>query len=227
MDKKLPLIFLSLCVALGLCCSAPGLACAKENSAPAEQTDKSTSSSAPQKSSAQRSGEKKGVSAKANRREGKQKEKNSKGIHAPAWAFGGEAQSRDAWREGTSSNDLQKRAVGDDAPKEKSVNTTASINSALKGPPTKEEHKSGMAVSVGQEDSAWRKKGQHELEADENLPMQSRHVVRAYADVDAGDDLSIRVGPELILKDEQRERTNANKQPESALGLGMQFKLDF
>ena len=57
--------------------------------------------------------------------------------------------------------------------------------------------------------------------------MQSRHVVRAYADVDAGDDLSIRVGPELILKDEQRERANANKQPESALGLGMQFKLDF
>ncbi len=39
--------------------------------------------------------------------------------------------------------------------------------------------------------------------------------------------LSIRVGPELILKDEQRERANANKQPESALGLGMQFKLDF
>ena len=117
--------------------------------------------------------------------------------------------------------------MGDDAPKEKSVNTTASINSALKGPPTKEEHKSGMAVSVGQEDSAWRKKGQHELEADENVPMQSRHVVRAYADVDAGDDLSIKVGPELILKDEQRERANANKQPESALGLGMQFKLDF
>ena len=179
MDKKLPLIFLSLCVALGLCCSAPDLACAKENPAPAEQTDKSTPSSAPQKSSTQRSGEKKGVSAKANRREGKQKEKNSKGIHAPAWAFGGEAQSRDAWREGTSSTDLQKRAVGDDAPKEKSVNTTASINSALKGPPAKEEHKSGMAVSVGQEDSAWRKKGQHELEADESVPMQIRHVVRA------------------------------------------------
>ena len=112
MDKKLPLIFLSLCVALGLCCSAPHLACAKENTAPTEQTDKSTPQRAPPKSSAQRSGEKKGVSAKANRREGKQKEKNSKGIHAPAWAFGGGAQSRDAWWEGTSSNDLHKWAVG-------------------------------------------------------------------------------------------------------------------
>jgi hypothetical protein len=57
--------------------------------------------------------------------------------------------------------------------------------------------------------------------------MQSRHVVRAYADVDAGDDLNVSVGPELILKDEQRERTAANKQPDSALGMGMQFKLGF
>ena len=84
------------------------------------------------------------------------------------------------------------------------------------------------AVSVGQDESAWRKKSQMEPEtADENIPMQSRHVVRAFADVDAGDNLNVRVGPELILKDEQRERAGANKQPESALGMGMQFKLGF
>jgi len=45
--------------------------------------------------------------------------------------------------------------------------------------------------------------------------------------VDAGDDLNVSVGPELILKDEQRERAAANKQPDSALGMGMQFKLGF
>lgn len=227
MDKKLPMFFLFLCMALGLCCSAPELACAQENSAPSGQADGSSPQRGPNSSSIHRSGESKKMSAKASRRETRQKEKSAKGLHAPAWAFGGGAQSRDAWREGTSSSELKKRAVGDDAPAEKSVNTTASINSALKGSMEKEEHKSGLAVSVGQEDSAWRKKGQHEIEADENVPMQSRHVVRAYADVDAGDDVSIRVGPELILKDEQRERNNANKQPESALGLGMQFKLDF
>lgn len=227
MDKKLPMFFLFLCMALGLCCSAPELTHAQEKPAPAGQADKSAPQRGPNSSRVHHSGENKGVFDKANRREAQQKDNSATGLHAPAWAFGGGEQSRDAWREGTSSSELKKRAVGDDAPAEKSVNTTASINSALKGSIAKEEHKNGVAVSVGQEDSAWRKKGQHEIEADESIPMQSRHVVRAYADVDAGDDVSIRVGPELILKDEQRERNNANKQPESALGLGMQFKLDF
>ena len=166
--------------------------------------------------------------AKAKPKAGKNREANGAGIHAPTWAFDGGAHSREAWRGGASTSDLQKRAVGEEVAKEHSVNTASGINSALNTANAKADRKNGLAVSVGQDDSAWRKKGQMEPEAaDENIPMQSRHVVRAFADVDAGDDLNVRVGPELILKDEQRERAGANKQPESALGMGMQFKLGF
>ena len=168
------------------------------------------------------------AAAKAKPKAGKSREANGAAIHAPTWAFDGGTHSREAWRGGASTSDLQKRAVGEEAAKEHSVNTASGINSALNTANAKAERKNGLAVSVGQDDSAWRKKGQMEPEtADENIPMQSRHVVRAFADVDAGDDLNVRVGPELILKDEQRERAGANKQPESALGMGMQFKLGF
>ena len=67
----------------------------------------------------------------------------------------------------------------------------------------------------------------HEAHAPQEFAPFTSLPVRAFADVDAGDNLNVRVGPELILKDEQRERAGANKQPESALGMGMQFKLGF
>jgi hypothetical protein len=57
--------------------------------------------------------------------------------------------------------------------------------------------------------------------------MQGKRVIRAFADVDAGEDLSINVGPELILKDEQARQDSSSTQPDSAVGMGMHFKLDF
>lgn len=149
------------------------------------------------------------------------------GVHARPWAFGGGGRSREPWRGGASTGDLQKRAVGAEAAKGNTVNTASGIDSALNATEDKNS-RSGLAVSVGQNESSWRRKSSADIEApDENLPMQSQHVVRAYADVNAGDDLNISLGPELILKDEQRERAAVNKQPESALGMGMRFKLDF
>ncbi|MDE7241882.1 hypothetical protein [Desulfovibrio sp.] len=66
------------------------------------------------------------------------------------------------------------------------------------------------------------------MRPDEVLVRDRQHVVRAFADVEPTDDLSIRVGPELILKDEQHAAESAgSSQPDSALGLGMRFKLDF
>lgn len=53
-------------------------------------------------------------------------------------------------------------------------------------------------------------------------------MVRAYADLETDGDVSISVGPELILRDEQtRERNSNTNQPDSVLGMGMQFKMDF
>lgn len=66
------------------------------------------------------------------------------------------------------------------------------------------------------------------MRPDEVLVRDRHHVLRAFADVEPTEDLSIRVGPELILKDEQHGAESAGaSQPDSALGLGMQFKLDF
>ncbi len=222
MDRMLSLYILSVSLALVVCCTAPQLTYAQESPTPAAQTDNSSRKNAHEHPA------KKNRSVAINRKDVRQrKEKASKSIHAPAWVFGDGTKSSEAWSQGTNTSELKKRAVGESPSSDKPVNTTASINSALDRAQAKDAHKGGLGLSVGQDDSNWRKKGQHEIEADENLPMQSRHVLRAYADVDAGDDLSIKVGPELILKDEQRERTTSNKQPESALGLGMQLKLDF
>lgn len=222
MDKMLHRYMLPVCMALAMCCSAPQLVCALESVTPTVQAGSAQKTPQPQHAE-----NKIKNSSKASRLESRQKEKRAKGLHAPAWAFGGKEKSRDAWRTGANTRDLQKRAVCDNSSDETVLDPTDCTNSTLDDAQEKNANKSGMGLSVGQDDSSWRKKGQYELEAGEDLPMQSRHVLRAYADVDAGDDLSIRVGPELILKDEQRERTPTNAQPESALGLGMQFKLDF
>ena len=224
MDKRLPWLFLALFVAQQVFC-APVDSCAQEPAASPAAASPAQVDNSNAKAHKQARHE---APAKARRAAGKKKEATGSGIHAPAWAFDDNSHSREAWREGKSTSDLKKGAVGEEAAKDNSVNTASGINSALKSAQNKAERKNGLAVSVGQDESAWRKKSQMEPESvDENVPMQSRHVVRAYADVDAGDDLNIRVGPELILKDEQRERTAANKQPESALGMGMQFKLGF
>lgn len=230
MDKKLPWLILALFVAQQVL-GAPLEVCAQNRGAE-QYASSADSATVPARdactSTAQKQHTRGDAPAKAKRAGAKSREKSSAGIHAPAWAFGSGERSREAWRDGASTSDLKKRAVGEEAAKDNSVNTASGINSALKTANAQTQRKNGLAVSVGQDESAWRKKSQMEPEtADENIPMQSRHVVRAYADVDAGDDLNVRVGPELILKDEQRERAGANKQPESALGLGMQFKLGF
>ena len=239
MDKKLAWLLLAFFAAQQMVCAALEVraqdrpagvltVAAASGSGSAGSAAVSSTNAAGKSGIAQKPQKRGEISAKSKRSAGKSRDKSGAGIHAPAWAFDSGTHSREAWRDGTSSNDLQKRAVGDENASDNSVNTASGINSALKTATSKAERKNGLAVSVGQDESAWRKKSQMEPEAvDENIPMQSRRVVRAYADVDAGDDLNIRVGPELILKDEQRERTAANKQPESALGMGMQFKLGF
>jgi len=220
MDRLLLRFFLTFLLALGLACGVNGRALAQE-AQPAH-----SGAAVVKKGDSARAF---GAASQASKPHKKHKEKaqsNRGGVHARAWAFGGGGQSRDAWRGGASTGDLQKRAVVKDAPKGETVNTTSGIDSALKA--SENKNASGLGVSVGQDESSWRRKTPSDVEApDENLPMQSRHVVRAFADVDAGDDLNISLGPELILKDEQRERAAANKEPDSTLGMGMRFKLDF
>lgn len=151
--------------------------------------------------------------------------RQAQGLHARPWAFGPADSSRNAWQKGLPSENLQQRAVGK---KSGSVDTAAGINSALDKAQQEEKKRGGMNVQVADESASWRESPADPNSApDENLTLESRHVVRAYADMAPSEDLSIGVSPELILKNEQRERPGNNRQPDSQLGLGMQFKLDF
>ncbi|MDD4701328.1 MAG: hypothetical protein PHI96_03825 [Desulfovibrio sp.] len=157
--------------------------------------------------------------------------KQKNGLHARQWDFS-EGSSRETWQnQGMPGNNLQGRAVGSPMPTnivpEKAVNTSKGIDSALNHAEKTHKKKSAIALSVEDESSSWREGGTSNMTPDENLSMESRHVVRAYADTVVSDDLNIGLGPELILRNEQRERPSNNKQPDSVLGMGMQFKLDF
>ena len=164
-----------------------------------------------------------GTGAKADARK-------KKALHGNAWAFG-QSDDRDAaiWRQGMPVRSLHDRAVSKAGVKKKAMNTAPGIDNALNEAAGSKKKKSGLALSVDNETSTWRERLPTETaRPDEILPLESRHVVRAFADLETGEDLSISVGPELILKDEQnRDHSASNSQPDSALGLGMQFKLDF
>ena len=156
------------------------------------------------------------------------KQKNS--LHARDWTFS-EGSSRDAWQiQGMPTNNLQGRAVGSPVQKDitpgQVVNTSKGIDSALSHA-EKSKKKSALALSVDDESAPWRESVTSDKTPDENLSMESRHVVRAYADTEVSEDMNIGLGPELILRNEQRERPSNNKQPDSVLGMGMQFKLGF
>ena len=156
------------------------------------------------------------------------KQKNS--LHARDWTFS-EGSSRDAWQiQGMPTNNLQGRAVGSPVPKDitpgQVVNTSKGIDSALSHA-EKSKKKSALALSVDDESSPWRESVTSDKTPDENLSMESRHVVRAYADTEVSEDMNIGLGPELILRNEHRERPSNTTQPDSVLGMGMQFKLDF
>ena len=89
--------------------------------------------------------------------------------------------------------------------------------------------KGSLGLSMKNSTTTWNVTPMREsMRPDEVLVRDRHHVLRAFADVEPTEDLSIRVGPELILKDEQHGAESAGaSQPDSALGLGMQFKLDF
>lgn len=174
-------------------------------------------------------------------------------LHGQAWAFGASEDRKAAlWQRGVPAKSLKQRAVssaargafgGADPPRKGqaaagAMDTGRGIDRALSsarspaGAPKGtrgSRPKGGLGLRMENETTTWNVTPMREaVRPDEVLARDSRHVVRAFADVEPTDDLSISVGPELILKDEQRGAESAGgSQPDSALGLGMQFKLDF
>lgn len=146
-------------------------------------------------------------------------------LHGQPWAFGQSAVNKDAlWHKGVNAETISKNAT--QKPQGQSVDTSTAIQRALKNA-EKRKPRGTVGMSMDNQSSAW-KVEPGAMRADEFRPRDTRHVVRAYADVKSGDGLDVKVGPELILRDNYKGIETAHEdQPDSAFGVGMRFKYDF
>lgn len=140
------------------------------------------------------------------------------------WSFGQSTErSSKIWQKGLDGKSIPNKAVrGKNA-----MDTTQSIDRALTR--AMEKPKSSLGMSVKEENTRWRTGPEaNNPHIDEDMVRNRKHVFRAYADVKGGEDFTISVGPELILKDDQvRNNAASASEPDSALGLGMKFQYDF
>lgn len=147
-------------------------------------------------------------------------------LHGQPWAFGQSAANRDVlWHQGINAETISKNAT---PPKllRKGVDTSSAIHRALNNA-EKRKPRGSVGMSMDNQASAW-KVEPGAMRADEFRPRDTRHVVRAYADVKSGNGLDVKLGPELILRDQSKGIEAAHEdQPDSALGVGMRFKYDF
>lgn len=149
-----------------------------------------------------------------------------KGLHGQSWAFGQSADREDVlWQKGVDGAAISKKAQKKPAAT-KSMDSRTGINQALAN---SAPAKGKIGLDFKKQSSSWTVAP--ELKAtrpDEDKSRASQHVLRAYAGVEAAEDFNISVGPELILKDDEKSAEAANpNQPDSALGLGMKFQFDF
>ncbi|MBD5607500.1 MAG: hypothetical protein HDQ93_01440 [Desulfovibrio sp.] len=144
-----------------------------------------------------------------------------------SWFFGQSMErGQSIWKKGVGASEIKQKALPE---KNKgAVDTRAGIDKAVneaikKGP------RSSIGMSMNNEKGRWRSApSANSPHIDEDLGRERKRVFRAYADVQGGDDWNIKIGPELILKDEQYgESSAASSEPDSALGLGMKFQYDF
>lgn len=151
-------------------------------------------------------------------------------VHAQPWVFG-QSMDRNArlWHEGMNGDVIaRKKERKKTGNSDNSVNTSENMDQVLSDA-RKNVRKNRLGVTFKNESSSWKVSPQQKsLRPDEDKVRDSRHVVRAYADMEAAKDFNISVGPELILKDEGHGEESAKAdQPDSVLGLGMKFQYDF
>ena len=142
-------------------------------------------------------------------------------VHAKPWAFGrSSSRDDDIWRKGVKSNVIFKNN-----PQGK----MAIIDGKTAAREEAEKNRKKLGLSFKDESGAWKvAPDRKDLRPDEQKVRDNKHVLSAFANVEPSDDLSIQVGPELILRDDTKGDEGARMdQPDSAFGLGMNFKLDF
>lgn len=146
---------------------------------------------------------------------------SDEGMHGEPWAFGRSPDREEPiWVKGRTGKSLlskKKQAAGQQG-------TENNENQDAKG-----RIKSSLGLSVKEESGTWKVTPyQKNVRPDENRVRENKHILGAYAGLEAGDDFNIKVGPELIIRDETHGDESAySEQPDSAFGLGMKFKYDF
>lgn len=150
------------------------------------------------------------------------------GLHGQQWAFG-QSQTRNEaiWKDGVDGEQLTRKSQPENY-SGRQPDTSGAISRALDAA-EKKNMRGSLGMSMGEQSSAWKSApGQKNNSPDESMYRSRQHVVRAFADVKAGDDLDISLGPELILKDDKKADESAQEnQPDATLGIGMKFKYDF
>lgn len=148
-------------------------------------------------------------------------DKVHEGMHAEPWAFGKSAdRNAPIWAKGQSGKNLlrkdRKAAVASKTPQD--TEETG-----------KHQNKSSWGLSFKEEAGTWKvTPSQKNIHPDEKRVRENKHVLGAYADLEAAEDFNIRLGPELIIKDESQGDEGAyTDQPDSAWGVGMKFQYDF
>lgn len=156
-------------------------------------------------------------------------------LHGESWAFGQSATREDAlWKKGVEGETLHHRATGG-SQKAPAVGNTASIEASLRREAERQKkdeerrRRGGLGMSLDTDDSVWRPQTPGAPgKPDETLSIGNpRHTLRAFGGV-RSDDLSISVGPEITVKDKEHGGHFAHSdEPDSAVGMGMRFSLDF
>lgn len=162
------------------------------------------------------------------------RKKKTKGLHGESWAFGrSDARKEALWENGVGGETLQHKATG--GKKGKAVGNTASIEASLQREAARqkkdeEQRKRGaLGMSLDTDESVWRPETPSGPgKPDETLSIgSSRHTLRAFGGLKS-DDLSISVGPEITVKDRDNQGHFARSdEPDSSVGMGMRFSLDF
>lgn len=181
------------------------------------------------------SGEAHAAQARRKRPQKRQNKKETPSLHGESWAFGQSAAREDAlWKKGVEGTTLHHRATGgkQSAP---ALGNTASIEASLKREAERRKkdeerrRRGGLGMSLDTDDSVWRPQTPTAPgKPDETLSIgSSRHTLRAFGGV-RSDDLSISVGPEITVKDRENGNHFAHsEEPDSSVGMGMRFSLDF
>lgn len=163
---------------------------------------------------------------------------------AQPWHFSsGSFRNSDAlWQQGLSHTALARKAAPSrkpvstaGIPEGRSMDTQQAIDAALEATgsvpaPLHMPVGKKMAVrgSVSNQVTAWRNPVTEPVRVGQEVIMESKNVMGAYADIDAGDGVIISAGPEYIMPAEQvMEQAGSRHNEPNCLGVGFQLQWAF